>query len=132
MIDISSLYLDKAAESLAGAESEAVNGRYNNCANRSYYACLQAAIAALLRAGVRPPGPSGEWSHSFVHAQFEGQLINRRKLYATDLRNILQLNYVLRRVADYEDDQVSQIQASRAARRARTFVQAIQAGGDRR
>ena len=33
-------YLEKAVESLAGAESEYVNGRYNNCANRCYYACF--------------------------------------------------------------------------------------------
>ena len=43
------LYTDKAQESLAGAESEFANGRYNNCANRCYYACFQTAIAALLR-----------------------------------------------------------------------------------
>src|SRR5205823_6359850 len=42
---------DKALESLAGAESELANGRYNNAANRAYYACFQAAIAALQRAG---------------------------------------------------------------------------------
>ena len=30
-------YLDKAIESLAGAESEYANKRYNNCANRCYY-----------------------------------------------------------------------------------------------
>ena len=39
-------FLVKAEESLAGAESEYVNGRYNNCANRCYYACFQAAIAS--------------------------------------------------------------------------------------
>ena len=39
-----STYLDKAAESLAGAASEFVNRRYNNCANRAYYACFQSAV----------------------------------------------------------------------------------------
>jgi len=43
---ISQVFLAKAEESLAGAESEFVNGRYNNCANRCYYASFQAAIAA--------------------------------------------------------------------------------------
>jgi uncharacterized protein (UPF0332 family) len=43
------IYLAKASESLLTAESELVNGRYNSCANRCYYACFQAAIAALLR-----------------------------------------------------------------------------------
>jgi uncharacterized protein (UPF0332 family) len=48
------IYLDKARESLAGAESEYGNRRHHNCANRCYYVCFQAAIAALLLAGVRP------------------------------------------------------------------------------
>lgn len=31
------IYLAKALEALAGAESELVNHRYNNVANRAYY-----------------------------------------------------------------------------------------------
>ena len=50
------IYLAKATESLLTAESEFVNGRYNSCANRCYYACFLAAIAALLREGMRPAG----------------------------------------------------------------------------
>ena len=34
-------YLDKAIESLVGAESEYADRRYNNCANRCYYAMFQ-------------------------------------------------------------------------------------------
>ena len=52
-----------ATESLLTAESEFVNGRYNSCANRCYYGCFQAAIAALLRDGIRA---RGQWSHEFV------------------------------------------------------------------
>lgn len=54
MVTDSLAYLDKAIESLAGAESEYANKRYNNCANRCYYAMFQAAIAALIAAGIRP------------------------------------------------------------------------------
>jgi uncharacterized protein (UPF0332 family) len=43
------IYLAKAAESLLTAESEFINGRYNSCANRCYYCCFLAAIAALRR-----------------------------------------------------------------------------------
>ena len=55
-------FLAKAQESLAGAESEFAAGRYNNCANRCYYACFQAAIHALIkvaysRAAARGNGP---------------------------------------------------------------------------
>lgn len=47
MIESEPLLLEKARESLAGAESEFSNERYNNCANRAYYAVFQAAIVAL-------------------------------------------------------------------------------------
>jgi uncharacterized protein (UPF0332 family) len=58
------LFLDKALESLVGAESEFLNRRYNNCANRCYYACFQAAIVALQLAGVAPRGASRHWRHT--------------------------------------------------------------------
>src|SRR5215471_6913893 len=67
------IYLAKAAESLQTAESEFANGRYNSCANRCYYACFQAAIAALLAEGIRA---RGQWSHEFVQGQFVGVLID--------------------------------------------------------
>src|SRR5687768_9188583 len=65
------IYLTKAMESLLTAETESINGRYNSCANRYYYACFQAAITALLIEGIRP---SGQWNHQFVQAQFVGVL----------------------------------------------------------
>jgi uncharacterized protein (UPF0332 family) len=124
------IFLDKAQESLAGAQSEFVNGRYNNCANRCYYACFQAAITALLIAGIRPRGE--QWGHEFVQAQFNGQLIYRRKLYPTELRAVLERNYTLRRKADYEADLLTQTEANRALQRTRGFVQAIaERGGER-
>jgi uncharacterized protein (UPF0332 family) len=43
-------YLAKAWESLAGAENELLHRRFNNCARGAYYACFQAAVAALLEA----------------------------------------------------------------------------------
>jgi uncharacterized protein (UPF0332 family) len=129
MIDTVSLFLEKSLESLAGAESEFANDRYNNCANRCYYACFQAAIVALTRAGISPPGQAGAWSHAFVPAQFDRELINRRKLYPTDLRGVLARNHDLRRRADYASNLVSQTEANRALRRTRGFVHAVQAGG---
>lgn len=54
MIDASALFLAKAEESLAGADSEFVNDRYNNCVNRCYYACFQAANLRA-HAGGHPP-----------------------------------------------------------------------------
>jgi uncharacterized protein (UPF0332 family) len=132
VIDASAIFLAKAEGSLAGAESEFVNGRYNNCANRCYYACFQAAIHALTRAGIRPPGTGSQWSHAFVPAQFDGQLVNRRKLYPTELRGLLSWNHGLRESADYKDHLVTQAEATGALRRTRRFVQAIQARGEGR
>jgi uncharacterized protein (UPF0332 family) len=65
---LSEMLLAKADESLAGAISEYVNGRYNNCANRAYYACFQAAVAALAPAGVDRPHQAEQWGHDFVQA----------------------------------------------------------------
>lgn len=118
-------YLKKAAESLAGAESELANRRFNNCANRCYYACFQAAIAALLAAGIQARSSKGQWRHEQVQAQFTGQLINRRKRYPTALRRTLYEN-MLRHSADYETHTISEIQAHRALRRSREFVNAVQ------
>lgn len=53
------VFLEKAVDNLAVAESLFDQRRYDTCANRCYYACFQAAIAALLRAGVRPSNPDG-------------------------------------------------------------------------
>jgi uncharacterized protein (UPF0332 family) len=69
------IYLAKAAESLLSAESDFAGSRYNSCANRCYYACFQAAVAALIREGIHP---HGDWGHDFVQGRFVGQLIDRR------------------------------------------------------
>ncbi len=131
MLDLATLYLDKAFESLAGAESEFVNGRFNNCANRCYYACFQAAITALMRAGVTPPGGlQADWGHGFVQAEFVRALIQRRKLYAATVRDALPRTYILRETADYDHKPVSRIEVARALRRARELVAAIEAKGD--
>lgn len=132
MIDQVGIFLGKALASLSGAESEAANARYDNCANRAYYACFQAAVAALLRAGIQSPSSSGHWSHTFVPGQFVGVLVNRRKLYPTALRETLPHTYQLRQAADYTDDLVTQTQALRALRRAREFVLAVEEQGRRR
>lgn len=117
------VFLLKAEENLSGAESEFANDRYNNCANRCYYACFQEAIAALMQEGIRPSGE--QWSHAFVQGQFVGKLVNRRKRYAAALRDVLARTLILRQTADYEPDQVTKLRASRAPRRTREFLEAI-------
>jgi len=87
-----------------------------SCANRCYYACFQAAIAALLAEGIRA---RGQWSHEFVQGQFVGVLINQRHLYETQLRRVLADNQTVREKADYRPELVNATQASRALRRTR-------------
>jgi uncharacterized protein (UPF0332 family) len=120
------IYLTKATESLLTAESEFVNGRYNSCANRCYYACFQAAIAALLLAGIRP---RGQWNHAFVQGQFVGVLINQLHCYDVEFRRVLADNQSLRDRADYRPELVTATQASRALRRSRLFVTAVRQRG---
>jgi len=125
MLERIDIYLEKAAESLEGAESEFTNRRYNNAANRCYYAAFQAAISALTQAGILPREPRGNWGHEFVQAEFVGQLINRRKVYPAALRQTLAENYALRETADYTQDQVTELKAARAIRRTTEFVGAV-------
>ena len=118
-------YLSKAEESLASAGADYASGRYNSCANRCYYACYQAAVAALMLAGVLRSAAGIRPEHSFVQAQFSGQLVVRRKVYEPALRSVLGELMTLRLIADYRPGRVSQAQAERALRRARRFVYAV-------
>lgn len=129
MIERDDIYLAKAQEALSGAESEYVNGRYNNCANRCYYSTFQAAVHALQEAGVPSTGSHATWSHEALHAAFAGQLIARRKRYPSELRSVLLRNQALRNTADYEPHWVTEVQAVRALRRTRDFVEAVRRGG---
>jgi uncharacterized protein (UPF0332 family) len=122
-------WLTKSERSLAGAISEHANGRYDNSVNRCYYACFQAAIAALLRVQVRSTNPDVGWGHGYVQSQFNEQLIRRRKAYPAELADTLTRLMILRRTADYHMEPVSESQARRALRRAREFVAIIQARG---
>lgn len=117
------VFLEKAEENLEAAQSEFVGRRYNSSASRSYYACFQAAIYALASIGIRPT--RGFWGHDFVQAQFNGELINRMKLYQVSLRGTLNQNYTLRERADYTADRVSEVRASRAVARAEEFLEAV-------
>ena len=119
-------FWDKALENIDSAASELTNRRYNASANRAYYAAFHAAIVALLRAGIEPPGV--QWGHGFVQARFAGQLVTRRKAYPAALRDTLPRLEELRERADYGLTHVSQTQAARAVGRAQAFIEAIRRG----
>ena len=125
MIEHSDTYLAKAQESVTGARSEFEASRFNNCANRSYYAVFQAGIHALILEGVRLPGGGTAWSHSFVDSNFSGLLVNRRHRYETSLRGVIADNRTLREDADYSTGNVSAVRASRVLQRAERLVAAV-------
>lgn len=110
---------------MEGAESELQLRRYNNCANRSYQACFQAAIAALDDAGIGPSGKGGRRGHDVVQAQFSGLLVNRRKLYAAELSSMMNDVRKVREQADYRHTPVPEVVAARALSKARRFVEAL-------
>jgi uncharacterized protein (UPF0332 family) len=121
-------FLGKAAESLASAQADFAAGRYNSCANRAYYACYQAAVAALIAAGLLVPVPEARNQHGLVQAQFVGHLINRRKLYGSELRSVLSDLVKTRADADYRPASVGQARALRGLRQAERFVDAVTSG----
>ncbi len=122
-----SVYLAKAEESLLGAIRELEQGRYNNSANRAYYACFQAAIAALQHASVGARGGQSSWGHAFVQAEFVGRLIHQRKQYPERFRQVLARHLTLRHLADYAPEMVTYLHASRAVQRAQDFLAVIRA-----
>jgi len=81
----------------------------------------------LLHAGLTAPEPARGWSHDWVHASFVGQLIQRRKLYSSNLRRILPDLLALRHKGDYRATGVSQQEAQQAVRSAQTLIQAVTA-----
>ena len=79
-------------------------------------------MAALLQSDIRPSG--SQWGRDAGQARFVGALINQRTRYPTDLGDTFERLFLLRQTADCPTDLVSEIQAARSLRRARTFVTA--------
>jgi uncharacterized protein (UPF0332 family) len=112
-------FLTKAEESLASAESDFDAGRYNSSARSTYYACFQAAVAALITENAPP---RERWEHDFVHARFNGVLINRRKRYPGSLRSLLPAALRLRVDADYSEKSTASRRVAATLKEARTLV----------
>jgi uncharacterized protein (UPF0332 family) len=116
-------YLAKARQSLLGAQSELEQKRFDNTVNRAYYACFQAAVAALIAADVPVlTEKGGTVSHQVIHSGFSNLLIRRRKLYPAFLRGALQDVMRDRIAADYGATSVSAAVAGVDVRRAQAFV----------
>ena len=93
----------------------------NSAASRAYYAMFQSA-QALEAAGFT----RATWGHAALQATFTAELISRRKMYASALRDYLSTGLRVRHVADYGAPGISQKVARRMLRRATTFVAAVE------
>jgi len=96
-------FLNKAKENLTAAQVCFDNGLFNACANRAYYAALQAAVAALVHRGIC----RDKIDHGQVQADFSGELIKRRKIYPAKLKSYLPDMQLVRNQADYTAKQIS-------------------------
>ncbi len=113
-----STFAAKATENIRAAETLFENGMYNASANRGYYAALHAAVAALESAGIH----LDRIDHDKVQAQFNGELIRRKKLYPSRLKSHLLVLQAVRNTADYRTALVSKKKAMRQLNRAQEYV----------
>jgi uncharacterized protein (UPF0332 family) len=114
-------FLAKAEENLRAAQICFDNGLYNACANRVYYAALQAAIAALAHKGIH----RDKIDHGQVQADFSSELINRRKIYPAKLKSYLPDMQLVRNQADYTGETISRKMALRWVSKAEEFFEHI-------
>jgi uncharacterized protein (UPF0332 family) len=114
--------LIRARESLQAAELCLRADLVNSAASRAYYAMFQAAQIALEAGGL----VRSEWSHKALHASFNQELIQRRKLYPRVLRNYLMAALTVRQAADYGEAGVSMKIAQRQVNRAAIFLKTVE------
>jgi uncharacterized protein (UPF0332 family) len=114
-------YRSKALESLAGAQSELANRRYNNAANRSYYAAYNAVIVLLLRNDYQ----SQDWSHRDIQTLYAREIVARRKLLPSEFRNHISDLLSARLRGDYGKRVVSRGQAAAAFADTETLLRRI-------
>ncbi|OQY57621.1 MAG: hypothetical protein B6245_16140 [Desulfobacteraceae bacterium 4572_88] len=89
--------------------------------NRSYYAALHAAVAALSVAVIR----TERISHETTQSNFSAELIRRRKIYPGHLRSYLSDLQRVRNNVDYRIKFVSKKIALRQLRKAEEFLTKI-------
>lgn len=110
----------KAQENIKSAELSFEGECYNASVNRSYYAAIQAAAAAIFHAGL-----SVEIDHRKIKSVFSTTLVNARKFYPSQMKDQLSRFQHLRNVADYEIVSVSKNKAAEQLSSVKKFVSII-------
>jgi len=115
-------FFSKAEESLRSAEILFMNGLYDDCVSRAYYAAFRAAVVTLAEYGIK----SEDNDHKWLQATFTRELINRRKIYNARLRSYLPELIKIRIQADYKITKISKKQAKRQLDKAKEFVETVE------
>lgn len=115
------IYWTKAQENLESAELLLANDRYNACANRAYYAALQASIVALLDEGYTVE----KVDHALTQGDFVSKLIHRKKIYPQQIASHLDALRQAREDADYKLKMISEVRARRQVTHAIEFLHLI-------
>jgi uncharacterized protein (UPF0332 family) len=114
-------FFNKAKAVLNAAQMCFDNGFYDSCANRAYYAALQAAIAALADIGAK----RAKADHKQIQADFSEKLIKRQKVYPAGLKSYLMDMQGVRNQADYTHESISRNSAFRQIAKAKEMISAI-------
>jgi uncharacterized protein (UPF0332 family) len=117
------VYLAKARSSLRTAQSAYVQGDFDSCASRAYFAVLQAEIAALIKL---TDFRQEQWRHERVQAQFNQRLIQARKVFPASLRSTHDDLIGRRHTADYTDQLINARTAERCLRKAAEMFATIE------
>ncbi|MDM8524798.1 HEPN domain-containing protein [Desulfococcaceae bacterium HSG8] len=114
-------FFQKAQENLKAAQILSDQKLYNASANRAYYAAFQIAVSRLVSQGVK----NEKNSHSWVQANFNGEFIQKRKIYPGRLISYLPDLLSVRNRADYKSESLSRKAASRQLTKAEEFVTTV-------
>lgn len=114
-------FFNKAKATLNAAEICFENGLYDSCANRAYYAVLQAVIAALADRSMK----RAKASHKQIQADFSEKLIKRQKIYPANLKSYLMDMQGVRNQADYTHESISKKLAFKQIMKAKEMITAI-------
>jgi len=109
----------RAIENLYSSESLFDLGYYNACANRAYYSIFHCALVTLIEKGFTP-----NLDHRNVLSMFNNELINRRKIFSSKLKDIFHESQELRNDADYRNG-VSKAKAKKTVDYANVFLTTV-------
>ena len=112
--------LERAKETLLDVDVSIQNNRWNNAANRLYYACFYAAIALLLNDGHKTHAHRGVRTLLGLHYVKKG-------IIAEELSKVFQKTFDIRQTGDYDDlATITEQEVKPLVEPVKKFIQAIE------